>query len=106
MIAGLDGHRALQLTTESEQGSQESGEKVSPKRLLKLLEKQGMACAESGIALTPKTATLDHKIALSRGGSRTMENVQIVHEEVNRMKGTLSHDRFVELCRAVAAWNG
>lgn len=99
---GEGGRETLRLTSASETGTQQTG-KVTGCKIMLLLEAQGFCCAVSGMKLTPKTASLDHIVAVSKGGSRDMDNVQIVHEDVNRMKGTLSQERFIELCMRVAA---
>jgi 5-methylcytosine-specific restriction endonuclease McrA len=77
--------------------------KITAKRLRFLLENQRYKCAMTGWDLTPETATIDHVIALSKGGKNTMDNVQIVHSLVNQAKHTMSMQQFVEMCRAVAA---
>lgn len=82
-------------------------------------EAQGGRCALSGVALTmgryrprersfgvhPRlgTASLDRK---DSGLGYTPSNVQWVLKEINRMKGRLSDEAFVFLCKAVAAHNG
>ena len=94
---GIDGQTTLDQTTASE-----SDGRVTAKRLLELIERQEYRCALSGEKLTPKTASLDHKEPLSRGGEHNMANVQIVHRFVNRAKGTMSQAEFIEMCRKVA----
>ena len=73
--------------------------------LKQLIEKQEFRCALSGEAITPEVSELDHKKAVSNGGDHNIENLQWLHCEVNRMKGSLSQERFVELCRKGASWN-
>lgn len=77
--------------------------KVTSKTLRALLESQDYCCALTGVQLEPSTASLDHKVAISKGGSDTIENCQIVHKVVNRMKTTLSVDEFVHWCQLVAS---
>lgn len=74
---------------------------VSYKDILELLETQDYRCALSGRPLTPETAALDHVLAISRGGSHTRSNLQILHRDVNRAKHTLTNEEFVSLCCAV-----
>lgn len=72
--------------------------------LLSLAEKQGYRCALSGIQLSPDDASLDHIKSVANGGSHEIDNLQILHKEINRMKGTLSNEEFIALCRKVCQW--
>lgn len=85
--------------------SPKESEKVSAKRLRQLLEAQGFKCAITGRDLTPETASLDHKVPLSKGGSNLMDNVQIVHWDVNKAKGTMTMSEFLALCKEVVAFS-
>jgi 5-methylcytosine-specific restriction endonuclease McrA len=67
-----------------------------------ILQRQGFKCALSGVDLDPDSASLDHIIPVSKGGSYdSADNLQIVTMEINRMKGALMNDEFVDLCRTV-----
>lgn len=79
--------------------------KANGKQLLKLIERQEYRCALSGIELTPETAALDHIVPISNGGGDNIENLQWVHEEINRMKGTMDNKQFIQTVRKVARWN-
>ena len=81
-------------------------QRVTSEFLSQLIAKQEYRCALSGVTLTPDTAALDHVIPYSEGGKHTRDNVQWVHEEVNRMKGQMSTREFKEWCRRVAGWTG
>lgn len=74
----------------------------SPDEIMQLLEKQEFRCALTGQKLTPDTATLDHILPVCRKGPHTIENAQVILKEVNRAKGTMTNEEFVELCVAVA----
>jgi 5-methylcytosine-specific restriction endonuclease McrA len=76
---------------------------ITGKKLELLAERQQYRCALSGLLLDPDDASLDHIVPIARGGPNVMENVQIVHREINAMKGAMDTKRFVELCRLVAA---
>jgi len=78
---------------------------VTAVQLKRLIETQDFRCAASGELIEPSTATLDHKIPVTNGGTNDIDNLQWLHAEVNRMKGTLSPDRFLELCRKITLWN-
>lgn len=77
-------------------------EVASRTELAELVRHQGHCCALSGVRLSPPTAALDHKVAVASGGDHSIGNLQVVHEAINRMKGTLANDEFIEWCRTVA----
>lgn len=77
------------------------GRAISKRDVLDLLESQAYCCALTGWELTPHTASLDHRLPVSRGGEHTVANAQVLHEDVNRAKGTLTNEEFITLCRAV-----
>lgn len=77
--------------------------KITKKSVAALYDRQRGLCALTGEKLTPENASLDHIIPISRGGTHTIENAQMLLYEVNRMKGTLTNDEFIELCAKVAA---
>lgn len=72
-----------------------------------LFEEQGGRCILSGIELTLKkhtkdttqTASLDRKDS-SKG--YVVGNLQWVHKDLNRLKGTFSQEEFILLCKQVA----
>jgi CRISPR/Cas system Type II protein with McrA/HNH and RuvC-like nuclease domain len=49
---------------------------------------------------------LDHILPVSRGGKHSIENAQVLHKEVNRAKGTLTNEEFIQLCHEVVAHVG
>jgi hypothetical protein len=75
--------------------------------LLVRMELQTWRCAYSGEELVPGVnASLDHRIPVSQGGARTLDNVQWVSLQINRMKADLSEDEFIAACCRVAARHG
>lgn len=76
--------------------------KASMGKVYALLKRQGFACALSGRELTPASMRADHIVAVSKGGSRFMENIQLVTDQVNAAKGTMSNEEFIEMCCDVA----
>jgi 5-methylcytosine-specific restriction endonuclease McrA len=80
----------------------EDGGYVTPKQLEEKFEKQNGLCALSGISLTPSDVSADHIVPYESGGENTIENVEIVHKQINRMKGTLSRGEFILYCTLVA----
>lgn len=81
--------------------SAECTEVVSVAQVERLLQQQGFRCALTGYELEPDNASLDHILAVSRGGPHTIENAQILRKDVNRAKGTMTNEEFIVLCRAV-----
>jgi len=78
--------------------------RISLDRLRTLLAKQDHRCALTGRVLTPSTLSLDHIMPVSQGGGHVIENAQFLDKEVNRAKGALTNEKFIALCREVAAW--
>lgn len=74
---------------------------VTAKMIMELIESQGFRCALSNRQLTPENASLDHVIPLSRGGTHDIENLCVVHHQVNTAKSSMTVDEFVTLCREV-----
>lgn len=76
-----------------------------------LFLQQNRTCALSGIPIgfarryantraEPQTASLDR---IDSGAGYVVGNVQWVHKDVNRMKSVFTQDRYLEICRMVAA---
>lgn len=79
-------------------------ETISRHDILRLLEQQSYRCALSGRGLLPSTTALDHTMPMSRGGRHVVGNAQALQKEVNRAKGTLTNEEFIQICREVVAW--
>ena len=95
------------LTTDAQTASKGSRKSdVTIAGIEQLIKKQGYKCAMTGWDLTPADAHGDHIVPLSQDGSHMMANMQIVHAKVNRAKGTMSRDEFIDLCVAVAKFSG
>ena len=76
---------------------------LTPQPVWDLFVAQEGACALSGVPLCfgpSQTASLDR---IDSNGSYTLDNIQWVHKEINIMKGSLTEDRFRELCSLVVA---
>lgn len=77
------------------------GGELTRDEVIRLIERQRFRCALSGWPLTPQTAALDHIVAVTRGGQHQIDNVQVLHRDVNRAKGTMTNEEFIALCGAV-----
>ncbi|MBL9147407.1 MAG: hypothetical protein JNM94_01805 [Phycisphaerae bacterium] len=71
-----------------------------------MLDRQQFRCALSGRSLTPETAALDHVVPVGLGGEHVLENVEVLHKDVNRAKGSMPRDEFIGLCAEVVRWSG
>lgn len=82
-----------------------SNETATVTKLMEQLERQDYRCALSGVQLTPDRKTqLDHCVPVADGGTHDISNLQWVDENVNRAKGTMAQDEFIQMCRRVAEW--
>ena len=52
-----------------------------------IFERDGGICQYTGVKLDRSTASVDHVIPLSRGGTNTWENMALAHKKVNNDKG-------------------
>lgn len=70
--------------------------------LLILYEHQGKRCAISGEKLVfGLNASLDHKLATSKGGTHALQNLQWVTNQVNDAKNARSEAELIEMCRTI-----
>ena len=66
------------------------------------LEASDFRCALTGWSLSPKQFELDHIVSMNEGGTDDVNNLQGVHPLVNRAKGTMGNQQFIDMCIAVA----
>jgi hypothetical protein len=70
--------------------------------LKQLWDEQNGRCAVTGTELLPGfNASLDHIVPKSRGGTSEKSNLRWVLLRINQIKWDMTHDEFVEVCRAV-----
>lgn len=53
--------------------------------------------------MSPDCASLDHIKPLSKGGTHTLDNVQIVHPVVNALKGEMLQQEFIGWIKLIAS---
>ena len=82
-----------------------NGYKVTPEELVRIWRSQRGRCALSGRKLG-RDAHLDHVTPISLGGSSGADNLRWTCPEINFVRGNLSDEELVRLCRDVAVWNG
>lgn len=65
--------------------------------------KQRGRCSYTGKRLD-KTAEVDHKIPVSRGGTNDPDNLHWVTAEANFVKRAMTHDEFINICTDIAEY--
>jgi 5-methylcytosine-specific restriction endonuclease McrA len=53
-----------------------------------------------------KSFALDHIIPATKGGDNSLDNLDIVHSDVNKAKNNLLNEEFIQLCLDVVTHNG
>lgn len=76
---------------------------LNAKYIADLLSFQGFKCSYTGLSISmkDKTASLDRK---DNEQGYTMNNVHWVHKKINFMKGSISHEEFLETCRLIVVY--
>lgn len=72
--------------------------------VLAVLKRQLYRCALTGRTLQPEVANIDHIVPLAKGGQHVPANIQILHEQVNQAKNSMTQAEFIALCREVVAF--
>lgn len=69
---------------------------------------QDTHCYLSGekVNLFENNYNFDHIIPASRGGNNSIDNLGILHHQVNMMKSDLTPDEFIEWCIKILKFNG
>lgn len=81
----------------------QTGDMRKRKVVRAMLGDQSFKCYLTGVNLTPETAALDHIIPVSKGGHPTdARNGGFLHSVVNKMKGSMDLDEFMQWCGRVA----
>ena len=56
--------------------------------------------------MTFDNMSLEHTVPLCRGGMNTPDNITIVTKDIQKMKGVMTGEEFVDLCKVVACHKG
>lgn len=79
-----------------------TGTKSNWQALQRVYERQYGKCAYTGIELIPGlTASIDHILPTSRGGTHDEHNLQWVTKQINCMKTDMTHDEFLAMCQLI-----
>jgi hypothetical protein len=70
--------------------------------LWKIAKKQRLICPLTGMKLTAQNISVDHILAVSKGGTNAPSNIRLVHKIANHMKNHYSDTQFMEICSLVA----
>lgn len=54
----------------------------------------------------PRSYHFDHKVPTSKGGTNTLDNLGICTKKANQSKTDMTHDEYLELCKAVLIHHG
>jgi 5-methylcytosine-specific restriction endonuclease McrA len=65
--------------------------------------KLGRRCPYTGELVTVRNFSVDHDVPISRGGTFWFENLRIVSQRGNELKGTLTRDEFTRLLEVLDA---
>lgn len=104
-LFSLDEETAWEMPQSSTENPQE-GVEITAAGLMRKLMKNEFRCALSGVTLNPECASIDHITPLCSGGLHTLDNAEIVHITINKMKGEMQLHEFVQWCKRVASWHG
>lgn len=72
-------------------------------KIYKKLEEAGFKCDLTGWEISPECFELDHIVSINDGGTDDCDNLQCVHPLVNKAKGTMGNQQFIDMCKAIAA---
>lgn len=81
------------------------GDRTRWQELRALFDLQDGICALTGAKMVLGLGTsIDHRIPVSRGGTHDISNLQWTTWVANKAKNNLTHEEFVAMCRAIAAF--
>lgn len=78
--------------------------RITAAGILDVIRLQEFRCALTGRPLEPVNASIDHIIPMSQGGLHVLENVQVLHADVNAAKRTMKLEDFIQMCREVVSY--
>lgn len=104
---GVVVHAGVQSTMlTAEANAEKAGCGVSARRLMQKFKTQEFRCFFSGQVLEREEASLDHVVPIVKGGRHEESNIELVHATINRMKGSMMAEEFVQWCVKVAVHSG
>lgn len=82
-----------------------SGETITAFDLWKIAKRQKLICPISGKKLNIDNISLDHKIAFKNNGKNTIDNLQLVDNDINTMKLDHPTEDFLNLIKTIYLFN-
>jgi CRISPR/Cas system Type II protein with McrA/HNH and RuvC-like nuclease domain len=79
---------------------------VTASEIYELIKRQNFECAITGEKLDVNDATIDHIVPVSIGGGNEISNLQVVTKAANRVKGNLTMEQLVDLCKRIVDKHG
>jgi 5-methylcytosine-specific restriction endonuclease McrA len=98
------GHPFVRLAKAIKKGDKSST--ITAQDIRHKYKQQRGLCAISKRKLTNQNLSPDHITPKVKGGTSTIENIQLVCREVNIAKNSLTMDDFLSLCRDIIRANG
>jgi hypothetical protein len=84
---------------------QHSGD-INIEQVYDLWIKQNKKCALSGVSIGFYDCGINHTCSIDRINSLkeyTLDNIQLVHKDVNRMKNNFDQDYFIKMCKLIGS---
>lgn len=79
-------HRLYYNELEMRRNALKRGTTVGPVKYNEIMERDGMICYLCSDAVTRDRLHFDHVMPLSKGGTHTMDNIRVTHDDCNRRK--------------------
>jgi len=83
-LAAFDGGKVLSM------GFAKAARTANSKRKAVLMQRDGRGCFYCGIDIADEDMTVEHLIALDKGGQNRLENMALAHAKCNNKAGNLS----------------
>ena len=98
----MDGNLVPTPLGEQENKMHKNTGKSKASQIVAKIRENGFRCALSGWQISPQCFELDHIVSMNDGGTDDIANLQALHPLVNRAKGTMGNQQFIDMCKAVA----
>lgn len=93
--AWAESHRHLEAETSQRRRARKRGARVEAVDREAIVQRDGSTCYLCGNGLRPSQVTLDHVVALTRGGPHSQDNLRVACRSCNSSKGTMDLATFL-----------